>query len=55
MANPDLQIRGGGGEGGLVSKKSFGPSSLGLVENDGGLGPPAPSPGSATGMVQELM
>ena len=37
-------------------RNTFGPSGLSLVKNyGGGQGPPGPSPGSATGMVQELM
>ena len=56
MTDPDLEIRtevdhsdpkmGGGGGGGPVSKKRF---CLSLVRKQGGgVGPPGPSPGSAT-------
>ena len=46
MADPDLQIRGGGG---AVSKNIFfGPPGLILGEKLGGAPPPGPSPGSAT-------
>ena len=47
MANRDLQITGGvggGGGGGGGEKKFLGPSSLSLVKNDGGAGPPGPLP-----------
>ena len=58
VADPDLQISGGrssrpwdkGGGGGGLKKKFFRPlaSSLSLIQNKGGAGPPSPTPGSAT-------
>ena len=57
VADPDLQISGGGGElgrwGGLVSKNIlFGPSGLSLVKYKGVKGP---SPGSTTGLLLSLI
>ena len=54
MADPDLQIRGGGGGG--AQKKifwPFGPQS-GLNIWGGGASPPGPSPGSISGTFWAL-
>ena len=57
MPDPDLEIRGGGGErsyrpldkGGTVSQKFFSaPGASVWSNNKGREGPPGPSPGSAT-------
>ena len=46
VADPDLQIRGGGGWGGVVSKKNFQPfgSQSGLKVRGGGRSPRAQAP-----------
>ena len=43
MPDPDLEISGGGGEGGVISQKIFSPfrPQFGL-QNKGGLGPQNP-------------
>ena len=53
MADPDLQIRGGGGgEGGKPNPDiNIRARSPFWSKNKGGAGPPGPSPGSATGFI----
>ena len=49
MADQDLEIEGGGAEGGGLQKTFFPPFGPQFgSKSKGGTGPPGPSPGSAT-------
>ena len=53
LADPDLQIRGGGGGGAWSSRPEIREVGAGLNKNKGELTPPGPSPGSATAIKKK--